>query len=128
MGNLKPHLVRIIAAILLVSGLAVPSRAQIVPYDPSLNDLAETLGSIHYLTNLCADEKSNRWRDEMSDLLATERPDPVRRSRLVASFNRGYRSFASVYVSCTDQARLAADQFLARGAALAVEIENRFVQ
>lgn len=112
---------------ILFSG-TLPVRAQIVPYDASLNELAEVLGSVHYLSNLCADTKSNLWRDEMGNLLATERPDPVRRSRLVASFNRGYRSFASVYVSCTDQARQAADQFVARGAALAAEIDNRYVQ
>ncbi|MEO1702470.1 MAG: TIGR02301 family protein [Pseudomonadota bacterium] len=123
----RKTLVLPLLAALLVWG-PFSAHAQIVPYGPGLNELAETLGSVHYLTNLCADEKTNRWRDEMSDLLATERPDPIRRSRLVASFNRGYRSFASVYVSCTDQARLAADQFLARGAALAAEIENRYVQ
>ncbi|MEM1378285.1 MAG: TIGR02301 family protein [Pseudomonadota bacterium] len=107
---------------------ALPARAQIIPYDAPLNELAEVLGSVHYLQNLCASDPSNRWRDEMTELLATERPDPVRRSRLVASFNRGYRSFASVYLACTDQARVAADRFTQRGAELALEIENRFVQ
>ena len=127
MEMLRPKLVTLTIAALISFGV-VRSHGQVVPYDPGLNELAQTLGSVHYLTNLCTEEKSNRWRDEMADLLATERPDPVRRSRLVASFNRGYRSFASVYVSCTDQARSAADQFLARGAALAAEIENRYVQ
>ena len=124
----KTQFLRAFAVMIMAAGFSSPASAQIVPYDPGLNELAETLGSVHYLTNLCTEEKSNRWRDEMADLLSTERPDPIRRSRLVASFNRGYRSFASVYVSCTDQARSAADQFLARGAALAAEIENRYVQ
>ncbi|MEO0545145.1 MAG: TIGR02301 family protein [Pseudomonadota bacterium] len=101
MEMLRPKLVTLTIAALISFGV-VRSHAQVVPYDPGLNELAQTLGSVHYLTNLCTEEKSNRWRDEMADLLATERPDPVRRSRLVASFNRGYRSFASVYVSVLD--------------------------
>ncbi|MEL6435171.1 MAG: TIGR02301 family protein [Pseudomonadota bacterium] len=104
-----------------------PGYAQTAPYDSRLNALAEVLGSVHYLRNLCI-EPSNQWRDEMSQMLAVERPDPIRRSRLVASFNRGYRSFASVYVTCTDQARDAADRYAKRGADLAAEIDSRYAQ
>ena len=59
--------------------------------------LAEVLGSLHYLRNLCG-ETGNQWRDEMEQLLASENPQPERRARFVASFNRGYRSFDGVYV------------------------------
>ena len=60
--------------------------------------LAEVLGSLHYLRNLCG-ETGNQWRDEMEQLLASENPQAERRARFIASFNRGYRSFDGVYVS-----------------------------
>ncbi|MCI5077377.1 TIGR02301 family protein [Oricola sp.] len=107
---------------------AAPAPAQIsatVPYDESLLRLAEVLGSIHYLRNLCGEE-SNEWRDQMEGMLAAENPEPVRRARLIASFNRGYRTFDSVYVTCTEQALAAAERYMSEGATLSREITNRY--
>lgn len=95
------------------------------PYDERLNRLAEVLGSVHYLHNLCG-TPSQRWREAMNGLLATEKPEPVRRARLVASFNKGFRSFDSVYTGCTDQARLAADRYVTEGRQIARDIVTRF--
>ena len=102
-------------------------QAQTAPYDERLNRLAEVLGSIHYLQNLCA-KPGNLWRDQMSRLLAEEKPEPARRARLIASFNRGYRAFGSVYTSCTAQARASSDRYVAEGIALTTEIENRYAE
>jgi uncharacterized protein (TIGR02301 family) len=96
-----------------------------VPYDAKLMRLAEVLGSIHYLRNICG-EKSNQWRDQMEQLLAVENPEPLRRARLIASFNRGYRTFDSVYVTCTDQALEAANRYMAEGLSLTREINTRY--
>lgn len=105
---------------------AVAALAQTAaPYDAKLGRLAEVLGSIHYLSNLCT-EPSNRWRDEMEQLLSAEKPDPVRRARLIAAFNKGYRSFDSVYARCTEQARIAADGYVAEGRTLALELANTY--
>lgn len=106
--------------------LAQPASAQTVaPYDEKLGRLAEVLGSIHYLTNLCT-EPSNRWREEMEQLLAAEKPEPVRRARLVAAFNKGYRTFDSVYTRCTEQARVSADRYVEEGRALTLELTGTF--
>lgn len=114
-------------AALLLGASPRHAWSQVAPYDPQLNDLAQVLGSLHYLRNLCA-QPTNDWRDQMSQLLAVEAPSPQRRAHLIASFNRGYRSFGSVYTVCTDQARISADRFLERGAALAALIESRFAE
>ena len=117
------------ATALALALLATPAQAQVptgvVPYDAKLVRLAEVLGSIHYLRNLCG-EVSNQWRDQMEGLLAAESPDPVRRARLVASFNRGYRTFDSVYVTCTQQALEAANRYQTEGVALTREITARY--
>ena len=114
-----------LAASLLLAAAGAASAQQAAPYDEKLNRLAEVLGSVHYLTNLCA-EPSSHWRDEMEQLLSVERPEPSRRARLIASFNRGYRSFDSVYTACTDQARQSADRYVAEGRSLAAELVNTY--
>ena len=115
-------------AIALVLSLATPAAAQVpgsVPYDEKLLRLAEVLGSIHYLRNLCGEE-SNRWRDQMESLLAAENPDQLRRARLIASFNRGYRTFDSTYVTCTEEALAAVNRYMAEGLSLTREINSRY--
>jgi uncharacterized protein (TIGR02301 family) len=96
------------------------------PYDGKLMRLAEILGSVHYLRNLCKGEEGE-WRAMMQELLTEEtRNEPQRAARLTAAFNRGYRSFASTYVKCTEQAIAAEETYRAEGATLATEITARF--
>lgn len=109
-----------------LSGLA-PSRlsAAEAPFETRLMRLAEVLGSLHYLRNLCG-ERSNQWRDEMESLLQTENPQADIRARYVASFNRGYRTFGASYSSCTESAHAAIDRYMAEGQQLARDIAVRY--
>ncbi|MDB5550953.1 MAG: hypothetical protein JWL86_937 [Rhizobium sp.] len=96
------------------------------PYDSKIMRLAEILGSVHYLRNLCNDSESE-WRQMMESLLAEEtKGEPQRAARFTAAFNRGYRSFAATYVKCTPQAIAAEEKYRAEGATLATEITARF--
>ncbi|NRP85013.1 hypothetical protein GFPCMMHI_00893 [Ensifer adhaerens] len=96
------------------------------PYDEQLSRLAEILGSIDYLRNLCAASEDG-WRGDMQQLLDTEtKGEPKRKEKLTAAFNRGYRSFASVYTNCTPQALVAEERYRNEGATLATEITARF--
>jgi uncharacterized protein (TIGR02301 family) len=96
------------------------------PYDPKLMRLAEILGSVSYLRNLCKGGESD-WREMMQELLGEETAnEPQRTARLTAAFNRGYRSFAATYVKCTPQAIAAEEAYRAEGATLATEITARF--
>lgn len=113
------------AAAIALATLPAAHAASTVPYDEKLMRLAEVLGSIHYLRNICG-ETSNQWRDEMETLLATENPEPLRRARLIARFNRGYRSFDSVYVTCTEQALEAVERYMNEGLNLTREINSRY--
>ena len=58
--------------------------------------LAEILGSLHFLRNLCGEEGDD-WRLQMEGLLQSENPEPMRRARMVARFNHGYASFEANY-------------------------------
>jgi len=110
-----------------VGSVAHAQDRSVAPYDERLNRLAEVLGSIHYLTNLC-DEPTNRWRNRMQTMLSTEAPEPNRRARLIARFNRGYRTFNSVYTQCTPQAMQASVRYVDEGIVLADEINARYAQ
>jgi uncharacterized protein (TIGR02301 family) len=114
----------IVAVLAQTTGSALAAGPE-APFEQPLLRLAEVLGSLHYLRNLCG-ETGDAWRKEMEQLLATENPPPERRARFVASFNRGYRSFDGVYMSCTASATEAIDRYMKEGEALSRNIATRY--
>jgi uncharacterized protein (TIGR02301 family) len=113
----------LLAAVLAVS--ALPARAVEAPYEKNLTRLAEILGSLQYLRNLCG-EKGNQWREAMDAILITEHPGPDRRAQLVASFNRGYRTYSDIYHTCTASATEAIARYMKEGETLSRDTANRF--
>jgi uncharacterized protein (TIGR02301 family) len=102
-----------------------PSQPAQAPYEGGLMRLAEILGSLHFLRNLCGEPGSD-WRDEMQKLIDAENPDADRKARFVASFNRGYRAFQGSYGSCTASATEAIRRYTAEGETLSREIATRY--
>lgn len=97
------------------------------PYEARLLRLAEIIGSIQYLRNLCNPEGENGWRESMQALLDSETADePGRREQLTAGYNRGFRAFASVYTVCTGSAVVAEERYRYEGATLITEIVARY--
>lgn len=93
-------------------------RAQAVdtkPYDDQLLRLAEILGAVHYLRELCSANDGQLWRDRMRELIDTEGATALRRARLTRSFNQGYRSYRRTYATCTPTAQSSIERFLAEG-------------
>ena len=107
------------------TALSGPARAVDAPFEPGLMRLAEVLGSLHFLRNLCG-EKGTQWRDQMEKLLKAENPTPERRARFIASFNRGYRSFDGTYTACTPSATEAIARYMKEGETLSRDIASRF--
>ena len=101
----------------VVSGLAQP--ADIKPYDDKLNRLAEVLGAVHYLRELCGATDGQLWRDRMREILDGESTTALRRAKLTRSFNSGYRSYSRTYQTCTPTAQTAISRFLAEGVQIA---------
>jgi len=115
----------IILAMSVALGVSGSARAADGAFEPGLMRLSEVLGSLAFLRRLC-DTDGDAWRGEMEHLLQTEQPDDARRARLVASFNRGYRSFEAGYGSCTPAAREAIRRYLDEGEELARDIAARY--
>lgn len=99
---------------------------QPAPYDDQLVRLAELLGSLHYLRNLCGAGEGQIWRDKMQELLQAENPSAARRARLVDGFNRGYRGFQRTHATCTDASRLLADRFVREGTKISSQVATRY--
>lgn len=85
------------------------------PYDDRLLRLAEILGAVHYLRELCGSNDGQLWRDRMTELMNAEGSSALRRARLTRNFNQGYRSYSRTYVTCTPTAQTAISRFLVEG-------------
>ena len=108
---------------------AAPPEQLLPPaYEAQMMRLAEILGSLHYLRELCGAGDGQRWRDEMESLLEKEEPTPQRRAELIGRFNRGFRGYKEIYRECTPAAAEAANRYLRQGIRLADEIPNRYGQ
>ena len=117
----------IIAASIALSLAAVPARAQAVaPFDADLARLSEILGALHYLRTVCGAKEGQKWRGEMQRLIDAEAPSGERRSRMVASFNRGYQGFQQTYRTCTPAADFAIRRYLEEGSRIARDITGRY--
>ena len=116
-----------IAALVSVVAAATPSRAQApAPFDGNLQRLAEIMGALHYLRALCGANEGQKWRNEVQALIDAEAPSGDRRTRMVASFNRGYRSFQQTYRTCTPAADLVIRRYLEEGSKIARDVTARY--
>jgi uncharacterized protein (TIGR02301 family) len=120
-----------IAAAILLAAAGSQSHAQPADsgptaFDADLMRLAEILGALHYLRPICGAADGPRWRSEMQALLDAEAPGGERRGRLVANFNRGFRSFQQTYRTCTPSAAVAVRRYLEEGSKISREITARY--
>ncbi|MGD9839889.1 MAG: TIGR02301 family protein [Afipia sp.] len=117
-------------AIFVVATLAGPApvRAQeaAAPFDADLQRLAEILGTLHYLRGICGSNEGQKWRAEMQALVDAETPSGERRSRMIASFNRGYNGFQQTYRSCTPAATVAIRRYLEEGSKISRDLTARY--
>lgn len=103
-----------------------PNIRSVAPYDQRLLRLAEVLGSLHYLRDLCGAGEGTVWRDRMNEIIKAEKPDAGRKGRMVTRFNHGYNSYRAIYRECTLSALAASSRYVEEGAQLANQITSRF--
>jgi uncharacterized protein (TIGR02301 family) len=112
-------------------GKAAPAPPAEIPppiYEDKLLRLAEILGSLSFLRELCGEKDGAAWRGEMTSLIEAERPVETRRTRLIARFNHGFETYNAVYRTCTPSARLAIGRYLKEGQILASDVRSRYSQ
>ena len=122
----------VLACLAVQPGFAAPAAQPprpaeaTAPYDGELVRLAEILGSLHYLRNVCGAREGQKWRNQMQDLIDAEQLDGERKRKVVASFNRGYRVFQQTYRTCTPAADIAIRRYLDEGAKISRDITARY--
>ena len=95
-------------------------------YDPQLMRLAEILGTLTYLQGLCGDRDTDEWRAKMQALLDAEGVPAVRKDRLAGAYNQGLQGYQLSYHSCTANAHVVIERFLAEGRRIAQDLQSRF--
>ena len=131
-GKVKPHKTKpkkATAAKPAPNAKATPApeaEAPPAPYDPELLRLAEILGALTYLDELCAANPPGDWRAKMQALLEAEAKTEARKERLAGGYNRGFRDYERIYRLCTPNAQAIISRFLAEGGRIAHEVVNRY--
>ena len=105
-----------------------PQQLPPAPYEPQLLRLAEVMGSLSLLRELCGAKDGATWRKRMEDLLAAEADASGRKERLAGAFNRGFRDYEASYRVCTPAARAAIEDAIAEGASLASGVTSRYAE
>ena len=111
----------------LTAAVARPAIAVDPPYEPEMEHLAETLGSLYFLNPLCTPGATD-WRAQMADLITKDEPDQDRQQRLYGAFNSGYIAYSRLYRTCTPSASEALARLLIDAAATARDIHARYAE
>ncbi|WP_049768102.1 TIGR02301 family protein [Methylocella silvestris] len=94
------------------------------PYEPQVLRLAEILGALAYLDDLCG--AKDDWRKKMQDFLEAEARSEDRKERLAGAFNRSFHDYEQSYQACSPNAQIVISRFLSEGGKLARDVANRF--
>jgi uncharacterized protein (TIGR02301 family) len=96
------------------------------PYDRDLDRLAEVMGTLAFLRDLCGHKDGSAWRDRMNALMEAEGTTSERRDRLAGAYNRGFYGLQPGYRRCTPAADLLGERLMREGAALSRAITSRY--
>lgn len=95
-------------------------------YEGQMLRLAEVLGALSFLRNLCNASDAPLWYEKMRALMEAEAGSQAERERLAGAFNRGFNGYAITYRRCNASAEAAVGRFLEEGERLATTISSRF--
>jgi uncharacterized protein (TIGR02301 family) len=96
------------------------------PYDARLNHLAEIMGTLAFMRDLCRAGDGAAWREKMASLLESEGATDIRKERLAGSFNRGFDGYRMTYRTCTPAAQAVITRSLSEGARISADLARSF--
>ncbi len=105
---------------------ATPPAEPPPPYESQLLRLAEVIGALSYLRDLCGADDGATFRAKFASLLEAEGTTPARKETLAGAFNRGFRDYELTYRACTPAAREIVARFLDEAARIARDVANRY--
>ena len=96
------------------------------PYEPQMLRLAELMGALAYLRDLCGEGDGAEFRAKMAALLDAEAVDERRRDLLAGAYNKGFQDYAAVHRMCGPAANAVIERYLAETARLAADLAGRY--
>jgi uncharacterized protein (TIGR02301 family) len=96
------------------------------PYEPQLLRLAEIIGALAYLRDLCGAHDADAYRAKMASLLEIEAKSETRKESLAGAYNRGFRGYELSYRVCTPAAREIIARFLDETARISTDLASRY--
>lgn len=104
------------------------SRPSFIPaYEKPMLDLSEIIGSLAFLTSLCAPSgEPNAWQRRMEGLVASEGEASGISEKLMGAYNQGYMAFSTTHRQCSPAAKAAQTLLIHDAARLARMLERRY--
>lgn len=108
------------------AGAPAPRADRPPPYEPQLLRMAEMMGALAYLRDLCGAADGADFRAKMKSLLDAEDFGQQQRDLLAGAYNQGFEGYRLSYRTCTPAAGEVIAQYLAETARLAAELASRY--
>jgi uncharacterized protein (TIGR02301 family) len=96
------------------------------PYEPQLLRLAELMGALAYLRDLCGAHDADAYRAKMANLLEAEAKSDARKEGLAGAYNRGFGEYGLFYRACTPAAKEVIARYLDEAAKISADVANRY--
>jgi uncharacterized protein (TIGR02301 family) len=88
--------------------------------------MAEMMGALAYLRDLCGADDGAEFRSKMKSLLEANGVAEPQRDLLAGAYNRGFEGYRLTYRTCTPAANEVIARYLAETARLAAEVASRY--
>jgi uncharacterized protein (TIGR02301 family) len=103
-----------------------PTRPEAAPYEADLLRLAELMGALSYLRDLCHDGDGQKFRDSLARLIEADTRAAEAKEQMAGAFNRGLEGYRLTYRLCTSNARAAIDAYLEETQRIAKDVAARY--
>ena len=105
---------------------SAPVPAPAPPYEPQLLRLAEMMGALAFLRDLCGEGDGASFRAKMGALVNADGVSESQRDLLAGAYNKGFQDYETTYRACTPNAHLVMSRYLSETTKLAAELAGRY--
>ena len=105
-----------------------PSAAaqETAPYETQMLRLAEIMGALAILRDLCGERDGAEYRAKFAALMESEATGGERRAKWAGAFNQSFEDYRSSYSSCTPNAKASIASFLAEAEKISETVVDRY--
>jgi len=102
------------------------THSEAPPYEADLLRLAELMGALAYLRDLCHEGDGAGFRERIGQLIASDPRPQEAKDLLAGAFNRGFDGYRLTYRDCTSNARSTMADYLDETQKIAREVAAKY--